>query len=492
MEANKLHGSSIKDEIEIQEIKDFKEGVIPFFEKVQENAKMLNNVLNSNIMTNEEKKAIFYDIKDIEFKIKEIQNKARNLVIELSKDTILNEAQREYYAFFSDQITEVKMNFVILVLHFIKIKEFYEASIEALNFIKKIVFSKISPQSYFYQQFVDYQLKTIFIKMHKIDLFLKRLSLILAYKKVDQTENTKIYNLVQFSPYIDYRYSLIFKENLSDYIEKFFRREKTEAKQNVSIHKKILTSEIKETIQSKTYIQNNMLNTSGKYLWNSSLYYFLTYDPEQLKKEEMCFQNVFYIDNHLGATPELVKSQLIRSFLRNKTTFTIEEAKKRYINFLDSLFAINQQILCLNFKIKEEFSLLFMYHLGPTVFYSIIKQYLQDLKTGYLHQIQSKNLIRKSIPFEFIKRYLFDWWIQNILNPLSEEDRNNFTKYNQLNLHIQRFIFDISKKFKSQFPKEEVIWDNPKFQDFLKQNVGIVNLLLVQRYRNLFKHFEIK
>lgn len=492
MDTNTSSNHTIRDEVEIQELKDFKEGVVPFFEKVLENAKMLISVLYANIFTNEEKKAIFYEIKDIEFKIKELQNKVRTLIIELSKDNIMDEARREYYAFFSEQITEKKMNFVILVLHFIKVKEFYDNSIENLNFIKKVILDKISPQSYFYQQFVDFQLKTMFFKMQKIDLFLKRLAIIISYKK-NQPHNVKIYELVQFSPTIEYRYSLIFKENLRDYIEKFLKKQNIESKKNLNhIQKNILTTEIKETSQSKTYIQRHMLNTSGKYLWNSSMYYFLTYDPELINKEEQYFQNVFYIDNHLAATPELVKSQMIRSFLKRSNNYTKEEAKKKYIEFLNSLFEINKQILCLNFKIKEEFTLLFMYHLGPTVFFSIIKQYLQDLKTGYLHQIQSKNLIRRSIPFEFIKRYLFDWWIQNIMNVVPEEDRNDFSKYNQLNLHIQKFIFDISKKFKSRFPEEEAIWENPKFQDFLKQNIGNVNILLVQRYRNLFKHFEIK
>lgn len=100
MDTNTPSNHTIRDEVEIQELKDFKEGVVPFFEKVLENAKMLISVLYANIFTNEEKKAIFYEIKDIEFKIKELQNKVRTLIIELSKDNIMNEAQREYYAFF--------------------------------------------------------------------------------------------------------------------------------------------------------------------------------------------------------------------------------------------------------------------------------------------------------------------------------------------------------------------------------------------------------
>ncbi|MFN3605143.1 MAG: hypothetical protein ACK4UJ_10575 [Leptonema sp. (in: bacteria)] len=483
--------SIAKDEREIKELKEFKEGVIPFFEKVYENTKMLFSVLNSNILTNEEKKAISYEIKDIEFKINEIQNRNRTLILELTKDTITNEAQREYYTFFTDEINDLKLNFVLLVLHFIKIQDFYTTSMENLNFIKKVIIEKISPQSYFYQQFMEFQFRTLMLKFQKIDLFLRRLGIILSFKK-PISKIQKVYDLVQFSPNIDYKYSLIFKENLKDYIESFFQTKKeiTEHEKKIENQKKIVTTEIKEFNKTKNFIENNMLNTSGKYLWNSSLYYFLTYDPELLNKEELYFHNVFYIDTHLGATPELMKSQIVRSYMKGNL-MQPEEAKEKYKNFLNSLFEMNKQILCFNFKIPNPMSFVFVYHLGPATFFSINKQYLQDLKTGYIHQIQTKNIIRKLIPFEFIKRYLFDWWIENIMNFVSEEDRNDYNKYSLLNRHIQKFIFNISREFKSQFPNEDVVWENPKFQEYLKKKIGIVNHLLVQRYRNLFKHFEI-
>lgn len=483
----------IQDENEIKELKDFREGIIPFLEKFFENSKMLFNVLNANILTNEEKKLLFYELKDIEFKIKEIQNKVRTLMVELSHDTIHNECQREYYAFFTDQPNENKLNFVFLVLQFSKIKEFYELGLENLNFIKKTIIQKISPQSYFYQQFIEFQLRTIFFKIQKLEIFLKRLGTILNYQKSKEVQ--KIYNLVKYSPNINYRYSLIFKENLKDYIVSFFEqgiKEERKIEEKTDIQKKILRTEIKGNSKPKSYIQNNMLNTSGNYLWNSSLYYFLTYDLELLKKEEQIFQNVFYIDSHLGATSDVVKSQMIRSLLKKNSIFTPEEAKNKYKLFLNSLFEMNQQVLCFNFKIPANFSLLFMYHLGPLTFFTLNKQYLQDLKTGYIHQIYQKNVIRKSIPFEFIKRHLFDWWIQNIMECVSEEERNNFSKYTQLNVHIQKIIFQISKEFKSKFSNEEIVWENPKFQQYLKEKIGNINIILVQRYRNLFKHFEIR
>lgn len=488
-----VNSGEVQDQNEIKELKDFREGIIPFLEKFLENSKMLFNVLNANILTNEEKKILSYELKDIEFKIKEIQNKVRTLILELTHDTIHNECQREYYAFFTDQPDESKLNFVFLVLHFSKIKEFYDLCLENLNLIKKIIIQKISPQSYFYQQFVEFQLRTIFFKMHKLEILLKRLGIILNYQKNKETQ--KIYNLVRYSPNINYKYSLIFKENLKDYIISFFEQETKEDKKlevKTNIQKKILTTQIDQHSKSKSYIQNNMLNTSGNYLWNSSLYYFLTYDSELLKKEEQIFQNVFYIDSHLGATSDVVKSQIIRSLLKKNSIFTPEEAKTKYKQFLNSLFEMNQQVLCFNFKISTNFSFLFMYHLGPLTFFTLNKQYLQDLKTGYIHQIYKKNVIRKSIPFEFIKRYLFDWWIQNIMNNISEEDKNSFSKYTQLNTHIQKIIFEISKKFKSEFPNEEILWENPKFQQFLKDKIGNINIFLVQRYRNLFKHFELR
>jgi hypothetical protein len=121
------------------------------------------------------------------------------------------------------------------------------------------------------------------------------------------------------------------------------------------------------------------------------------------------------------------------------------------------------------------------------------KQYLLDLQTGSIHQIVNpeKNLIRKVIPFEFIKKFLFEWWVENILNHLSDEEKNNYSKYQKLILYIQKIVFNIQMEFKKQYPEEEIHYANAKFIDFLKNKIGSMNLLSIQRYLNLFKHIKV-
>ena len=116
-----------------------------------------------------------------------------------------------------------------------------------------------------------------------------------------------------------------------------------------------------------------------------------------------------------------------------------------------------------------------------------------DLQTGSIHQIVNpeKNLIRKVIPFEFIKKFLFDWWIEHILNHLSDEEKNNYSKYQKLILHIQKIVYNIQLDFKRQYPEEEIHYTNTKFIEFLKNKIGSMNLLLIQRYLNIFKHIKV-
>ena len=116
-----------------------------------------------------------------------------------------------------------------------------------------------------------------------------------------------------------------------------------------------------------------------------------------------------------------------------------------------------------------------------------------DLQTGSIHQIvnQEKNLIRKVIPFEFIKKFLFDWWVENILNQLTDEEKNNYSMYQKLILHIQKIIHNIQMEFKRKYPEEELHYTNPKFIEFLKNKIGSMNILLIQRYLNIFKHIKL-
>ncbi|GIX40840.1 MAG: hypothetical protein KatS3mg129_0573 [Leptospiraceae bacterium] len=497
---------NIKQKNELAELKGFTQGIIPFLERFMDNFKIMYNILNANLLSYEEKNKILYELKEVELSLKEILNHLKNIIIEISQNAIIQEANREYYSFFKDEPNSNKINFIILVLYYIKLNELYHFILEKLDHIKKSLIPKLSEQTIFYQQFVDFQMKTCYIKLQKIYSLLKRLEILINLKKHKEKEKLKnIFELVKYSPHIEYKYSLIFKEDLKDYIQSFFPEEKEEERilnsndltqlenlnQVLQTNKEILKEEIYK--EDKQYIKNNILDTSGKYLWNSSMYYFLSYDIQKYQKEENFFINVFYIDTHLGANPQLVRSKIVRTLLKKDKILYKEEVKNQYRKFLDALFDLNKQILILNFHIPSEWEILFLYHLGPLVFFHINKQYLLDLKTGSIHQIvnEKKNLIRRVIPFEFIKKHLFDWWINHILNSLSEEDKNNYFMYQKLITHIQKIIFELQKEFNKNYPQEDPHYSNPKFIAFLKDKIGNMNLLLIQRYLNIFKHIEI-
>jgi len=482
----------------MEELKDFSQGIIPFLERYTENIKMMYQLLNANILTTEEKNKAFYEIKEVDLILKEMLNKIKNIILEMAQDTITQEANREYYNFFKDEPNTNKINFIVLALYYDKLREFYIINLEKLETIKKLLLPKISQQTLFYQQFFDYQMKTCYIKLQKIQKLLKQFEILLHYKKNEKDK--RISQQIKYSPGIEYRYSLVFKEDLSEYVQNFFANEEPAkpSKENEKLENLIHTNTqiIKKEIDKSPknqYINKNILDTSGRFLWNSSMYYYLSYDFNKLSQEEKCFINVFYIDTHLGANPQIVRSQIVRTLMKKEKILSKEEAINQYKKFLNSLFELNQQIILLNFRIPEDDKKLFMYHLGPLVFFNMNKQYLLDLQTGSIHQIVNpeKNLIRKVIPFEFIKKFLFEWWVENILNHLSDEEKNNYSKYQKLILYIQKIVFNIQMEFKKQYPEEEIHYANAKFIDFLKNKIGSMNLLLIQRYLNLFKHIKV-
>ena len=482
----------------MEELKDFSQGIIPFLERYTENIKMMQQLLHANLLTSEDKNKAFYELKEVDIILKEILNKIKNIILEMAQDSITQEANREYYTFFKDEINTNKINFIVLALYYEKLREFNILNIEKLDTIKKLLLPKISQQTLFYQQFFDYQMKTCYIKLQKIQKLLKQFEILLHYNKSEKDK--KFSQQIKYSPGIEYRYSLLFKEDLSEYVQKFFAEEESvnipkenEKLQNfINKSSHIIKKEIDKSPKNQ-YINKNILDTSGRFLWNSSMYYYLSYDINKLSKEENCFVNVFYIDTHLGANPQIVRSQIVRTLIRKEKILSKEEAINQYKKFLDLLFELNQQIILLNFRIPEEEKKLFMYHLGPLVFFNMNKQYLMDLQTGSIHQIVNpeKNLIRKIIPFEFIKKFLFDWWVENILGHLSDEEKNNYSMYQKLILHIQKIVNNIQLDFKRQYPEEEIHYTNPKFIEFLKNKIGSMNLLLIQRYLNIFKHIKV-
>ncbi len=482
----------------IEELADFKNGIVPFMEKFLENIRMLYALLYSNIITDSEKKTLFDEIKEIDFILKEIQNRTRNLIIEFTKENIESEARRSYYSFFQGNPDDNKYNYIILTIYSLKLREYYDYLYLHLSSIKNKVIQKISDKSQFYFQFIEVYLKTIFIKLSKIFLLLEKLNLILnidkeIFKLIKSKKTQILYqNYIRYNPQIKYRFSLIFAEDLSEFQEKQTTESvQIKKEEEKTLPKKEIKKEVKqENVITKSSIRNNILDTSGNHIWNSSMYYFLSYDPQKIKREEEeCFQNVFYIDNHLGATEEKNRSEVIRTFLKKEKIIPSDEAKEKYKNFLNILFQLNKDILIFNFQIEENESALFLYHLGPLAFFDIIKKYLLNLQTGGIHQIIKKNTIRKVIPLEFIKKHLFEWWIDEVMEKTSSELRNNYEIYVKLASYIQRVIFRIQKEFLTKFPSESAIYENPNFRTFLEQKIGPVNIALVHRYWNLFKTF---
>lgn len=498
---------------ELQAIEIFKKTTpAEVIEQINDSARLARSYLGKPDLSPEEIRQNADSLRIMEKAFAQIMSVARSTGFELNPDSLQREARRRFYNFFHENPNAQKEAYIAFCLQAVSLKTFILDSAGSLNEIQTQL-SNYNRNSAFRATLFQQYTKGMLRYLDQMNVLVKRMYRIADFK-VDPVGKTDFSDSVSFYPDVEYRLSTVFLNELEEYMHK-----KSEGKAVRSDHVSVegLLKELESVENSSTdmylskddvdslqekqnsetasiisesqnpSLKGTLFDGSGSYPWNSSVYYFLNYDPNGLQAELAAFDGVFYMDTYLGAQNDTIRSELVRAYTRKDKFLEKEEAINKYKSFLESLFQLTGDLCTLNFRVPETKKSLFLFHLGPSTFFQLNRNYLMDLKTGTVHRLASSKsrVVKKFIPVELLKRRLMDWWAQNVLNELSIDDRNDLQKFKELTSLVRANVSRLEKGFK----------ENSRgltFLNYVEEELGPMNTMLLKRYMNIVRVAGLK
>ncbi|WCL50113.1 hypothetical protein [Leptospira sp. GIMC2001] len=479
------------EEADLKSISEFKKGYPHFLTQFQNLASSLLNFLSSGGVTEATKKELLPFRKQIDQEIIKTIQIAKDLNLELDEKHLLPIAKKMLVQYFQDGAPDVhRIEFVIFHKSFESLREFYIVGKESWNVIKHAVLSAhISDENFKSEAILEYRVIPVLKKLESLKILLTRMAYMLKIEDQDKIFSTK-YTKPQYNESSNYKLSGVFQEGLytleeetDDFLPSFSSPQ--ESSQS-STNEKVSVKEVIKQRELKS--QDNILNTSGKMSWNSNQHYYFRYEPQEYEEERNLFQSVINMDIHMGADEKALRSELIRSLTsRAKNQRSAMELELEYYSFLNRFFQFCRDILMMSIGIPESLKYLFFYHIGAQHFYMIVRKFLQEANTGYLHIRSSDGKkVSKVLPNEILKKLVIDYWKIEIL-PFISEDANNLAalkkiiefvdqKYKVVSQHAMLEYENLPDDIRRSKPKVQL------FREHMNQWMGAANIIVFKRF----------
>jgi hypothetical protein len=373
----------------------------------------------------ETRKEINKKIKEIDAALVAIMRLYGHIESELSSRALETAAHREYYNHFPNaEMEDPKLEYVQLIRSYEVIKEFNLAVIEHWWKIAKIfeAFSPPSSEKHFLEQLLIYRVYPRIDLCNLTNLLLRRLAYIL---KIDSEETVggRIIARGHYSSLINYSYSVIFREDISEIIEGL---EAVPPNKELKPRAPEPIKETRDTAIKSPYL----LDTRGSEPFNQTYAYLLEINQSRFTLDEAKISRSIYIETHLGAEDDALRQDLIRKFIsaaRNKDRIG------EYRNFLYNYFQFTRDTLLMQEqRIPESDHKLFLYHFGPVFFFKVCTHFMRIGRTGYVHRHLRRNQMVRELPYEYVKYVLKDWWDENVYTQVPRAERNSQVAYDRL------------------------------------------------------------
>ncbi|GAB4429040.1 MAG: hypothetical protein OHK0011_11360 [Turneriella sp.] len=373
----------------------------------------------------ETRKDINKNIKEIDAALVAIMRLYGNIENELSSRNLDTAAHREYYNHFSDtDIEEPKLDYARLMRSYEVIKEFNLAVIEHWWKVARIFesFSAPSSEKHFLEQLLVYRVYPRIDLCNLTNLLLRRMAYILKIDS-EETAGGRITVRGHYSSQINYSYSVVFREDISEIIEGLEavnRRDDFKARAPEAI------KETRDTAIKSPYL----LDTRGTEPFNQTHAYLLEINQSRFTLEEAKVARSIYVETHLGAEDDALRQDLIRKFIsaaRNK------DRVGEYRTFLYNYFQFTRDTLLMQEqRIPEADHTFFLYHFGPVFFVKVCTHFMRVGRTGYVHRHLKRNQMVRELPYEYVKYVLKDWWDENVYTQVPRAERNSQVAYERL------------------------------------------------------------
>jgi len=469
------------DDRELEKIEEFKKGYLPIIEKQLSMARAAQQLLASGMATQQERAKMTSAMAEIDKALIDIQNVCRQTLIDITPTTLEKEAGRDYHSVFTEEINDHRLSYISFLKSYIHLKRFALETSEMWRRIQtKFMGTGLPQESDIYRQFLSYRVAPGIQICEMVQTFCIRMEKILSIKK-DPLKTKTLNGIAVYSPEIPYQLSTVFMKDLSS-LHATPAMESSEDTSEFDV-----AEERKEKKARKTPDGGHMLNSAGDQPWNDTPDYYFSYDPRILEQERQNYQDVIYVDTHMGADQQFLRGEVIRKFSGMGDKPTVEEIEKSYEAFLNSYFNLVADISALNMNIPGEKKKLFLFHLGPQAFYMLTRRFLQEAGTGTFHLRSGKSkIIKKYIPVELLKSIIIAWWRSNVLADPSPEI-NDYAQYRNIIRSVQNAYVKLSEKASQEFDKlPESVRNSKSRQDIFREHIsewmGGTNLILFRRF----------
>ncbi len=484
MEQTLLTSEKNGDIGEIEQIADFKKGYNNVFEQLTSLAASAQKGLGSSVVTDEIRPKLAGASKEIDQALSTIQAASRQLLLNLQGTELEREATREFHNFFTDSISDHRIEYIVFMKSYALIKAYNLETHGLWSQIKKLVDeAEIPRNSDFYQQVINYRVVPAMRMGESIRVFTARMSVVLGI--THEPGNLKnLGDIGRYSPDLSYQLSTVFVENLAGFIAE----QLDPPEHDVGEHDNALPDALHREDAPKqpdAPKESHELDTAGAMPWNRGTHYYFAYDPKQLELERKVYTSIIHIDTHMGADSDMIRSDIIRKYSRRTQTTDLVDIENKYTHFLHSYFELIINISMMNLNIPSDLKYKFLYHLGPNSFYHLTRKFLQEAETGTFQRKVGK-MIKKYIPVELTRKIILEWWRAHVLEPLGE-DIDNYSAYRQLARHIKHEHGKLSQKamaeVKAMSPEQR---NNRTQSEIVRENLnkwfGATNIIIFKRY----------
>ncbi|TGL39100.1 hypothetical protein [Leptospira perdikensis] len=479
---------------ELDLLTDFKKGYVYFLTGFQNLVGSFLQFLSTGL-TEANKREILSFRKNLDQELDKSQKKIKEIIFNLDEKHMYAQVRKEYSRYFSRNLDEVSRDdYVQFHLIFEMLRYFYIETKEGWVFLRDAVSNaKFSDSDFQTNALLNYRILPALERLNQLEIFLKRMSFIL---QIDNPNYLSEYKPTKpkFRDRVVYRLSTIFDENLYDKPASLepedsgivYKADEVIQKANVDSDKK------KEWANQKAKLKEegatNYIQAYGKYTWNSDQHYFFRYELDKYLAEKALFKTAISMDLHLGADEQVLRAELIRSLTSTeKKNKSADDFEVEYQNFLKQFFLFCENIILMNMMIPNQVKYVFLFHLGPSHFYMIAKKFLMEVNTGYIHArgTDGKKVIR-TIPGEYVKKHVIDYWNEIILPNVGEE-KNNLALLKKLTEMIEEKYKEISKLTIQKYDEldEEIKNSKPRdliFREHMNEWMGAANIIIFKRF----------
>ncbi|MBI3396440.1 MAG: hypothetical protein HY042_11435 [Spirochaetia bacterium] len=467
-------------------IDDFKKGYAYVPERMAGLAKAAQQLLTSSALTQDERIRLQTSMAEMDKGLGDLQTLCRQVISALSADTLKKDASREYHSVFTGEFNDHRLSFIIFLKTMIYLKRFALEASEILHRIRsKVVGAQLAPASEFRSQFIDFRVQPAIHLCTTISTFADRMARILRVQK-DPLSVKSLAGVGDYNSIGTYQLSSVFSDEQFEESGTGFSVEgPPEPLQQKRTHQPPASAGATKSPgapQSAHY-----LDSTGSAAFNQGPSYVFSYDPAALEEERKGLKDVIYVDTHMGADQNFIRSDLILQYSRRSPETNSNNPEDQYTKFLLAFFDLVMDISLLNLGISAKFKNVFFYHLGPQYFYHLTRRFLFESKTGTMHRkVGASRLIQKFVPAEMTKKVILDFWRDTLL-PSVGPDKDDYSAYKRVTKMVKDSYDDFGRRAMAEYdalPESARAGKNRNqiIRENLAKWLGSTNIIIFRRF----------